>query len=73
MADFFSSLTSEMTSSSFSAEPAMMPAATAASMPFRCPVLGTITLFTFLMMLPLTCSCTLSGSTPSTSRAFAAA
>ena len=30
----------------------MMPAAAAAGMPFRCPVLGTITLFTFLIMLP---------------------
>ncbi len=48
-------------------------AAAAASMPFMPPVLGTMTLLTFLMMLLLTPSQTEPGSWPSTSRALAAA
>ena len=47
--------------------------AAAASIPFSPPVLGTVTLLTFLMMLPLTSSSTPSGWTPSSSRALAAA
>ena len=70
---FWASVTSEMTSSALPAWPATMPAAAAASMPFMPPVLGTMTLLTFLMMLLLTPSQTEPGSWPSTSRALAAA
>ena len=49
-----------------------MPAAAAASMPLRLLVLGTTTLLTFLMMLPLASTRTDSGSTPRSSRALAA-
>ena len=40
------------------------PAAMAVSMPFIPPVLGTTTLLTFLIMLPLTAAVILSGSAP---------
>ena len=48
------------------------PAATAASMPDRPFVFGTITLLTFLMRLPLASTRTSSGRQPKTSRARAA-
>ena len=50
-----------------------MPAAAAASIPFRPPVWGTTTLFAFLMMLPLAFTSTRAGSASSSSRARAAA
>ena len=62
-----------ITSSSLSGSPATIPAAAAAGMPFKWSVLGTITDFTFLMMLPLAPITTLSGSSPSTFLATAAA
>lgn len=65
--------TSAITSSSRSGFPAMIPAAAAAGIPFRWLVLGTITLLTFLIMLPLAPILTLSGMHPKTSLAFAAA
>ena len=70
---FCSLVTDEMTSRALSAWPATMPAAAAASMPFRPSVLGTTTLLTFLMMLLLTPISTRSGMASSTSRALAAA
>ena len=70
---FCSSVTSEITSRARPAWPPTMPAAAAASIPFIPPVLGTMTLLTFLMMLLLTPSQTWPGSLPSTSRALAAA
>ena len=70
---FCSGVTSAMTSSCFSDLPPTIPAAAAAWMPFSPSVLGTTTLFTFLMMLPLTPISTLSGISPRISRALAAA
>ncbi len=55
------------------ASPAAMPAAAAASIPFIPPVCGTVTLLTFLMILPLASISTCLGSAPSSSRARAAA
>ena len=49
-----------------------MPIATADSMPFSPLVFGTITLFTFLIILPLVSTITLSGICPNTALAFAA-
>ena len=46
--------------------------AAAVSMPRRPPVLGTTTLFTFLMIFPLASTWMRSGSSPSTDRATAA-
>ena len=68
-----SGFTEAITSSSLEASPATIPAAAAAGIPFKCPVLGTITDFTFLMMLPLACTRTRSGISPKISRATAAA
>ena len=56
-----------------SGSPATTPAATAARMPLSPPVLGTMTLFTFLMILPDTSARIFSGRAPSTARSRAAA
>ena len=68
-----SGVTAEMTCSSLSGSPAAMPAAAAAFRPFSPPVFGTMTLLTFLMMLPLTQISTSSGSAPRVFAAMAAA
>ena len=73
MALVCSGVTSAITSSFFSCLPATMPAAAAASRPFMLSVLGTMTDLTFLIMLPLASTSTLSGSSPSVLRAAAAA
>ena len=52
--------------------PATIPAAAAAGIPFMPPVFGTITLFTFLIILPLASMITSVGIWPNTSLAFAA-
>ena len=70
---FCSGFTSAMTSNTLSGLPATMPAATEAFSPFKPPVLGTMTLFTFLMMLPEATITTRLGMVPNTLRAFAAA
>ena len=62
-----------MTSRAFLGLPATMPAATEAFRPFMPLVLGTMTLFTFLMMLPLALISTRFGIVPRISWAFAAA
>ena len=62
-----------MTCSAASASPATMPAATAAGMPFRPPVLGTTTLLAFFIMFPETSQSTRSGAAPSSARSRAAA
>ena len=56
-----------------SGSPPMIPAMAAASIPFRLPVLGTTTPFTFLTILPLHQSSARSGRAPRTSAARAAA
>ena len=68
-----SCLMSAMTSSCFSGLPATIPAATAASIPFIPPVLGTMTLFTFLIIFPLTSTLTCEGFFPSSCLAIEAA
>ena len=73
MAWMSSAVTWDSTSSSRSARPAARPAAAAASMPFSPPVLGTVTAFTFLMILPLTSTRQRSGTVPNAIRALAAA
>ena len=65
--------TSAMTCSTFPASPATIPAAMAAGMPFFPPVLGTTTLFTFLMIFPEMSASIRSGRAPSSSRSRAAA
>ena len=67
-----SHLLTEQKSSLESIPLTLLPAAAAAGIPFIWSVLGTMTLFTFLMMLPLAPITTLSGSCPRTCRAFAA-
>ena len=54
------------------ASPAVIPAATAAAMPLRPPVLGTTTLLTFFIMLPLSTASTRCGSSGSSLRTNAA-
>ena len=61
-----------MTSSLADSSPPSTPMAAAVSMPRRPPVLGTTTLFTFLMIFPLASTWMRSGSSPSTDRATAA-
>ena len=51
---------------------ALIPAAAAASIPFRPSVLGTTTLFTFLIIFPLASTRQSSGTQPKTARALAA-
>ena len=62
-----------MTCKIFSALPETTPAAMAAWMPLRPPVLGTTTLLTFLMMLPDTSATIRSGAAPRMARIRAAA
>ena len=66
------SATWEITCSCTSGSPATSPAAAAASMPLRYPVLGTTTLFTFLMMFPLHSTRHRSGRAPRAWRTLAA-
>ena len=63
----------ESTSSSRAGSPAAMPAAAAAGMPRSPPVLGTNTLFTFLMMFPLASTSMRWAGRPKVWRATAAA
>ena len=72
MSRIWSGVTFPSASSPAPSSPATMPAATAARMPFWPPVLGTVTLLTFLMMFPLTCARTRSGIRPRACRALAA-
>ena len=65
--------TSEITCSSASGLPAMLPAAMAGRMPLSPPVFGTTTLFTFFKIFPLTSALTVSGRAPSVSLSLAAA
>ena len=71
-AAFASSLICEITSSPALSSPPSAPAHTAAAMPRLPPVLGTTTLLTFLMMLPLASTAIRSGVAPSAARATAA-
>ena len=68
-----SSSTDSSTSSALAAFPPTVPSVAAASSPASPPELGTVTLFTFLMMLPEQSRSIWSGSQPSVSRASAAA
>ena len=70
---FCSGVTLEITSKTSSACPPVMPAAAAASIPFKPSVFGTITLFTFFIILSLTPISTLSGRFPRIFFALAAA
>ena len=67
-----SSLTWEMTCSCAVSSPPSTPMAAATAMPRPPLVLGTTTLLTFLMMLPLASMSMRSGSAPSAARARAA-
>ena len=61
------------TSSFFPASPPTTPSTAATSMPFNPPEFGTVTPFTFLIMLPLQSTFMDSGIQPSTSLTLAAA
>ena len=66
-------VTVSSTASSRSGSPPTMPRVAATSMPRIPPELGTMTPFTFLMMLPLHRTRQCSGITPSSCRALAPA